>query len=137
MTLAETESYHAHKFEPLALRAPSLTWQGHVLAGATVANIHFWGQGVAIDYPRAMAAYKFAADRLDLGPNGYNSAGSGWSLGQCQIGLMYYSGQGVDVDYEQAAVWLEKAASQDEPEAIGQLGLMVSSSQLSGLFIDV
>ena len=81
-----------------------------------------------------MAAYKFAADRLDLGPNGYNSAGSGWSLGQCQIGLMYYSGQGVDVDYEQAAVWLEKAASQDEPEAIGQLGLMVSSSQLSGLF---
>jgi len=43
---------------------------------------------------------------------------------QSQVGMMYYSGRGVDVDYAQALPWIEKAAAQDLPEAVGMLGLM-------------
>ena len=37
---------------------------------------------------------------------------------------MYYTGRGVDVDYAQARPWIEKAAAQDQPNAVGQLGVM-------------
>ena len=75
--------------------------------------IYNWGQGVAVDHPRAMAAYKVAAEGGD--------AGCQWD-----VGWMYYDGQGVDVhvDYTQALPWVEKAAAQDDREAVGQLGLM-------------
>ena len=66
---------------------------------------------MAIDYPRAMAAYKIAAEAGD-------------ALSQSQIGLMYCYGHGVAVDYKQARPWLEKAAAQDLPHAVGQLGYM-------------
>ena len=73
--------------------------------------MYFWGKGVAIDYPRAMAAYKVAAE-------------AGVALCQYQVGFMYCTGQGVAMDYKQARPWLEKAAAQDNPGAVGQLGLM-------------
>ena len=67
---------------------------------------------MAVDYPRAMAAYKIAAEAGD-------------ALSQYQVGLIYfYGGQGVAVDYEQARPWLEKAAAQDHPDAVGQLGAL-------------
>ena len=37
---------------------------------------------------------------------------------------MHYDGDGVDVDYEQALPWLQKAAAQDDPDAVSQLGVM-------------
>ena len=88
---------------------PSL--QGHVLATQAIGDAYYWGKGVAIDYPRAMAAYKIAAEAGD-------------ALSQFQVGLMYCKGLGVAVDYERARPWLEKAAAQDYPNAVGQLGLM-------------
>ena len=48
---------------------------------------------------------------------------------QWQVGSMYYNGRGVDVDYAQALPWLEKAAAQDQPKAVGQLGTMYSDGQ--------
>ena len=39
---------------------------------------------------------------------------------------MYYNGLGVAVDYEQARPWLEKAAAQDHPKAVGAIGSMYS-----------
>jgi len=66
---------------------------------------------VAVDYPRAMAAYKVAAE-------------GGHALCQWEVGTMYYNGRGVDVDYAQARAWIENAAAQDDPEAVGQLGTM-------------
>ena len=67
---------------------------------------------MAIDYPRAMAAYKVAAEAGD-------------ALSQFQVGNMYISGRGVAaVDFEQARAWLEKAAAQDHPPAVGMLGVM-------------
>ena len=66
---------------------------------------------MAIDYPRAVAAYKIAAEAGD-------------ALSQWQIGTMYYYGEGVAMDYEQARPWIEKAAAQDYPDAVGTLGVM-------------
>ena len=58
-----------------------------------------------------MAAHKIAAEAGD-------------ALSQYQVGFMYYKGRGVAVDYKQALLWIEKAAAQDDPDAVGQLGTM-------------
>ena len=76
-----------------------------------IGSIYFWGQGVAVDYRRAMAAYKVGAAGVD-------------AECQYQIGTMYYNGHGVDVDYAQALPWFEKAAAQDYPKAVGSLADM-------------
>ena len=65
---------------------------------------------MAVDYPRAIPAYKIAAEAGD-------------ALSQHQVGDMYDNGRGVAVDYKQAGAWVEKAAAH-HPEAIGQLGVM-------------
>ena len=85
--------------------------QGHIEAALCVGTIYYWGQGVAVDYPRAMAAYKVGAEGGD-------------AVCQWQVGSMYYDGDGVDVDYAQALPWIEKAAAQDDPNAVEQLGAM-------------
>jgi TPR repeat protein len=82
--------------------------QGHIKAAEFVGSIYYWGQGVAIDYPRAMAAYKVGAE-------------GGVAACQWQVVFMYYEDRGVDVNYKQALPWIEKAAAQNHPEAIGQL----------------
>ena len=68
---------------------------------------------MAIDYPRAMAAYKIGAEAGD-------------ARCQHQLGFLYSTERldGVAVDYKQARAWLEKAAAQDWPTAVGQLGTM-------------
>ena len=78
-----------------------------------IGSIYYWGQGAAIDYPRAMAAYK-------VGGEG-GIAGCQW-----QVGLMYCNGLGVAVDCKLARPWLEKAAAQDQPNAVASLGAMYS-----------
>ena len=55
---------------------------------------------MTIDYPRAMAAYKVGAE-------------GGSAQCQSQVGMMYFMGRGVAVDYEQARPWIEKGAAQD------------------------
>ena len=81
------------------------------MAAEAIGSIHYWGQGAAIDYPRAMAAYKVGAE-------------GGLAVCQHQVGFMYCDGRGVEVDYKQAWAWLEKAAAQDHPNAVCQLGTM-------------
>ena len=87
----------------------SLPPQGHVGAPHIVAGVYYFGQGVAVDYVRAMAAYKIGAEGGDAGC-------------QYQLGAMYYKGRGVDVDFKQAVAWYGKAAAQDFSNAVGQLG---------------
>ena len=81
-----------------------------------VGVIYFWGQGVPVDYPRAMAAFKIGAE-------------AGGARCQHQLGMMYCDGQGVDVDYSQGRTWIEKAAAQDQPNAVGSLGTMYASGK--------
>ena len=90
--------------------------QGHIQAASFTGSIYFWGQGAAIDYPRAMAAYKVGAE-------------GGIALCQHQVGMMYCHGRGVAVDYQQALPWIEKAAAQDDPYAVGSLGAMYKCGQ--------
>ena len=89
-----------------------LSLQGHILAAQAIGDIYYWGKGVAIDQPRAVAAYKIAAE-------------AGEAVSQSQVGIMYYQGHhGVALDYKQALLWIEKAAAQDDPNAVGLLGVM-------------
>ena len=76
-------------------------------------SIFFPGQGVAVDYSRAMAACRVGAERGDV-------------RCQMQVGTLYYEGRGVDVDYEQARAWIEKAAAQDCTDALNALGVLYS-----------
>ena len=86
------------------------------MAAHVIGDAYYWGRGVAIDHPRAMAAYKIAAEAGD-------------ALSQWQVGMMYCHGHGVSVDYDQARAWLEKAAAQDDPAAFGELGFMYVMGQ--------
>lgn len=43
---------------------------------------------------------------------------------QYALGLMYYYGEHVEVDFYQARVWYEKAASQNDAQAQFDLGVM-------------
>ena len=54
----------------------------------------------------------------------YKVGEGGHAACQWQVGSMYCEGLGVDVDYAQALPWIEKAAAQDYPEAVGSLGVM-------------
>ena len=86
--------------------------QGHIGAAAIIGNIHFCGQGVAVDYPRALAAKKVAAEAGDV-------------ASQRDLGTMYRNGYGIDTpDINTAKVWLEKAVAQDDAGAAAQLGFM-------------
>ena len=85
-------------------------------AAEFVGIIYYWGQGVAVDYARSMAAYKVGAE-------------GGNAVCQWEVGMMYYNGDGVDVDYAQALPWIEKAAAQDLREAVGRLGTMYSHGE--------
>ena len=99
----------------LACAAPST--QGHVEAAGIIGSIYYWGQGVAVDYKRAMAAYKIGAEGGDA---------------HCQYELasMLRDGEGIDSpDYKQAVVWFEKAAAQDFPNSINSLGGMAVQGQ--------
>ena len=90
--------------------------QGHIKAAEFVGCIYYWGQGVAVNYPRAMAAYKVGAEGGD-------------ATSQWMVGAMYCYGRDVDVDYAQALPWIEKAAAQHDPTAVGQLGTMYCEGQ--------
>ena len=84
--------------------------QGHIEAASLVGTIYSsLGQGAAVDYSRSMAAFTVCAE-------------GGNADCQFMVGTMYYNGLGADVDYKQARTWLEKAAAQDDPDAVHQLG---------------
>ncbi len=59
------------------------------------------------------------------------AAESGHARAQGMLGLCYYSGQGVNVDFTQAAHWLHRAA--DQGDAIAQHGLAVLHARGQGV----
>lgn len=66
--------------------------RGSVDAAYNLAVIYQHGDGVALDYGKAMHWYKVAADRGD-------------KASRIQVGLMYQIGQGVAADQEEAHRW--------------------------------
>ena len=97
---------------PCSLVRTAPSTQGHIEAAGIIGCIYYWGQGVAVDYKRALAAYKIGAEGGD-------------AHCQYQLGFLLEQGRGIDSpDYEQALVWYEKAAAQDHPKAVSQLAVM-------------
>jgi uncharacterized protein len=56
-------------------------------------------------------------------------ATQGVAFAQLNVGIMYYSGQGVPQDYGEAAKWYRLAAEQGNATAQGNLGFMYYSGQ--------
>jgi uncharacterized protein len=56
-------------------------------------------------------------------------AEGGDAIAQRDVGLLYYNGQGVARDYEQAAFWYRKAADQGEDVAENALGVLYINGQ--------
>ena len=56
-------------------------------------------------------------------------ASLGDASAQFNIGVMYYEGQGVQQDYNQAAAWYAKAAEQGDAKAQTNLGMMYEKGQ--------
>ena len=54
---------------------------------------------------------------------------AGVAFAQLNVGIMYYSGQGVPQDYGEAAKWYRLAAEQGNPTAQSNLGSMYYSGQ--------
>lgn len=71
-----------------------------------------------------MAAFKAFADYSPDGSGLGSDFATAQSESQHQIGLMYFEGQGVEVDYKQARVWYDKAAAQDHPGACNGIAQM-------------
>jgi len=66
--------------------------KGNVDAAYNLAVVHQHGDGVAVDYGKAMQWYRYAAERGDR-------------VSQYMVGQMYLEGQGVPVDKEAAHRW--------------------------------
>lgn len=66
--------------------------QGDIDSAYNLAVIHHHGDGVALDYAKALHWYRQAATQGD-------------KFAQVQIGLMYQNGQGVDADQAEAHRW--------------------------------
>ena len=79
------------------------------MAAMRVADIYYWGKGVAADHVRTVPAYKMGAE-------------GGHAGCQHQLGMFYLTGQaGVEVDNELAVAWIEKSAAQNNAVA-GEFG---------------
>ena len=76
--------------------------QRHLKASLLIGSIYYLGQGVAIDYPRAMAAYKVGAE-------------GGVAVCHHQLGSMYYSGEGVTPSWCRAREYTERTTELGHP----------------------
>jgi Sel1 repeat-containing protein len=98
-----------------------------ILCGVILA-LMFTGGAVAGPLEDAWTAYKrgdFATALEIWRPR----ATQGVAFAQLNVGIMYYSGQGVPQDYGEAAKWYRLAAEQGDATAQGNLGFMYYSGQ--------
>jgi len=56
-------------------------------------------------------------------------AEQGHAVAQCNLGILYYAGQGVPQDYGEAAKWYRKSAAQGNADAQLHLGVMYHEGQ--------
>lgn len=78
--------------------------RGHALAQRDLAKAYQIGAGVAADAAKAVYWWRLGAGNQD-------------AFCAYQVGLAYYRGEGVELDYEQAQKWLTQAAQKGVIEA--------------------
>ncbi len=130
--------------------------QDHAQAHANLGRFYAAGIGVEADMMKAAEAYARAADggvaeaAYNLGLIYYNGAIHGSpnheeaakcflqaaeanvAEAQYALGLCYSNGEGVELDDDKAVAWYQKAAAQDHPASIYNLGIYTQSG-LGGL----
>ena len=95
----------AHKNFPEALRlAQEAAANGGIFANNILGLMYMEGNGVQVDYSKALAYFTKAAEHGD-------------PFTQVHIGSMYFYGKGVQQDYTQALGWFIKARGQGENTA--------------------
>ena len=87
------------------------------ILGLTVSSVH------AGDFERAAAAHR-QGDSQTAVRLWQPLAEKGQVDAQYNLGVMYYSGDGVNQDYAEAAKWFRKAAEQGDRQARNYMGLM-------------
>ena len=80
-----------------------------------LANNYFYGLNIAQDYSKALKLYLIIEK--------YNSEKFS-SFVQCQIGIIYKNGFGIDVDHNIALDWLQKSVAQNDLNAAYEIGDM-------------
>lgn len=90
--------------------------QGHMAAKLPLAAMYRDGNGVEINYRRAVNLFMSAANY------GYPSA-------QFSLGAMYRNGEGVELNYPRAIKWYRMAAIQNYAESQNNLGIMYESGR--------
>lgn len=93
---------------------------GHPKAQFNLARSYEKGEDVCIDYKEAARLYRLSADQK-------------YMESQTNLGLMYCKGRGVEQSYDEAKVWLEKAAAQGDQLAIRELGVVRMALTAKGL----
>ena len=83
--------------------------QGSLGAILTLAGLYHNGLGIELDFEKAMELYRQGSDN---------------ATAQFNIGTMYRRGEGVSVDLDDAAEWIERAAEQGHTAAQYELGTM-------------
>ena len=58
------------------------------------------------------------------------AAAQGNACAQCNLGDLYYNGQGVPQDYDMARQWYEKAAAQGNAYAQNNLGILYAQGNI-------
>jgi len=93
----------------------SLSWFFVLLSFAALSSAADFNTGLTAynkgDYSAAVKEWRPLAEQ-------------GVAAAQFNLGLMYYDGHGVPLDFEQAATWFTKAAEQDYAKAQYDLGAM-------------
>ena len=103
-------------------------WSVTLILSGVILALMLRGGAVAGPLEDAWTAYKrgdFATALEIWRPR----ATQGVAFAQLNVGIMYYSGQGVPQDYGEAAKWYRLAAEQGDAIAQGNLGFMYYSGQ--------
>jgi TPR repeat protein len=87
--------------------------QGDVSAMVELGSRYGTGKGVKVDYDKAVALFRVAADKND-------------PMAQYLLGVAYFSGAGAPKDEAIAVMWFERSAAQNLVTADYSLGMMIA-----------
>lgn len=101
-------AYEQGEYQTALDKLAPLAEMGDAMAQNTLGKMYMQGQGLPLDYNKALLLFRKAAKK-NL-PNAQNN-----------LGVMYAGGYGVKQDFKQAVSWFEKAAKQNYVVAINNL----------------
>jgi TPR repeat protein len=123
-------AYHRGDFKTALKEWRPLAEQGEAVAQYYLGQMYRRGEGVPLDDGKAVKWWRKAAEhghadaQYNLAWMYRKTAEGGNATSQSSLGLMYYNGDFVPQDYEQAAKWYRRAAEQGNAFGQYKLGRM-------------